>query len=67
VPGTCELCDQPAPFTKKNGDPYLEVHHVKQLADGGEDTINNAVALCPNCHRKMHSLGLKSDLAKLTN
>jgi len=65
--GICELCDQPAPFTKKNGDPYLEVHHVKQLADGGEDTINNAVALCPNCHRKMHSLGLKSDLAKLTN
>ena len=63
--GVCELCEQPAPFNKKNGEPYLEVHHVKQLADGGDDTIKNAVALCPNCHRRMHSLGLKSDIKKL--
>jgi len=27
--------------------------------------MNNAVALCPNCHRKMHSLNLKSDQKKL--
>jgi 5-methylcytosine-specific restriction protein A len=65
--GVCELCEQPAPFNKRNGEPYLEVHHVVQLAHGGEDTISNAVALCPNCHRKMHSLGLKSDLTKLTH
>jgi len=65
--GVCELCEQDAPFKKKNGEPYLEVHHVIQLAHGGEDTIDNAVALCPNCHRKMHSLGLKSDLTKLTH
>ena len=64
--GICELCEQPAPFKKKNGDPYLEVHHVEQLSKGGDDTIENAVALCPNCHRKMHSLGLKSDIEKLT-
>ena len=31
-------------------------------ADGGEDTIENAVALCPNCHRMMHSLRRKSDI-----
>ena len=65
--GVCELCEQPAPFNKKNGEPYLEVHHVKQLANGGDDTIENAVGLCPNCHRKMHSLGLESDINKLTN
>ncbi len=53
------------PFNKKNGEPYLEVHHVKQLADGGYDTIENTVALCPNCHRKMHSLGLESDIKEL--
>jgi len=64
--GVCELCEQPAPFKKKNGDPYLEVHHVVQLANDGDDTIENAVALCPNCHRRMHSLGLKSDIEKLT-
>ena len=33
-----------------NGKPYLEVHHIIQLAKGGPDTIKNAVALCPNCH-----------------
>ncbi len=65
--GICELCEQPAPFKKKNGDPYLEVHHVEQLSNGGKDTIENAVALCPNCHRKMHSLGLQSDIDKLAN
>jgi 5-methylcytosine-specific restriction enzyme A len=65
--GVCELCEQPAPFKKKNGDHYLEVHHIEQLSNGGKDTIENTVALCPNCHRKMHSLGLKSDIEKLTN
>ncbi len=34
--------------------PYLECHHVIFLADGGPDAIYNTVALCPNCHRKMH-------------
>jgi 5-methylcytosine-specific restriction protein A len=64
--GVCELCEQPAPFNKKNGEPYLEVHHVKQLADGGDDTIENTVALCPNCHRKVHALNVKGDIDKLT-
>ncbi len=64
--GVCELCEQPAPFKKKNGGPYLEVHHVVQLANDGDDTIENAVALCPNCHRRMHSLELQSDINKLT-
>ncbi len=65
--GICQLCEQPAPFNKRNGEPYLEVHHVEQLSNGGSDTIENAVALCPNCHRKMHSLGLQSDINKLTH
>lgn len=63
--GFCELCKEKAPFYKKNGDPYLEVHHIQQLAKGGSDTVKNAVALCPNCHRKMHSLGRLSDEAEL--
>jgi len=43
-----------APFKKTDGDPYLEVHHIKQLAKGGPDTAMNAVALCPNCHKEAH-------------
>lgn len=52
--GSCESCDQPSPFTKSDGDFYLEVHHLRRLADGGSDTIANTVAVCPNCHRRLH-------------
>ena len=30
--GLCDLCRQKAPFIKKDGTPYLEVHHVKWLS-----------------------------------
>lgn len=52
--GRCELCDVEAPFVDADGLPYLEVHHIVTLAEGGPDTISNTVALCPNCHRKLH-------------
>jgi len=39
---------------KKDNTPYLEVHHKIQLAEGGEDSIENAIAVCPNCHRELH-------------
>jgi 5-methylcytosine-specific restriction protein A len=50
--GICEGCDHPAPFIGNDGLPYLEVHHVMPLASHGSDTPTNAVALCPNCHRR---------------
>ncbi|HZV64862.1 MAG TPA: HNH endonuclease signature motif containing protein [Telluria sp.] len=53
--GICEGCDNPAPFLDTDGFPYLEVHHVTQLANHGSDRTSNAVALCPNCHRRCHS------------
>lgn len=52
--GKCELCLLNAPFLTDESRPYLEVHHVVTLASGGSDTVSNAVALCPNCHRAMH-------------
>jgi len=53
--GHCEYCNNPAPFSKDtDGQGYLEVHHIVPLADNGEDTVNNAVALCANCHRQAH-------------
>ncbi|KKI90673.1 restriction endonuclease [Bacillus sp. SA1-12] len=63
--GICQLCEEPAPFKTKKGDPYLETHHIVWLANGGEDSIENTVALCANCHRKMHSLNLEQDVQKL--
>lgn len=56
----CELCGTPAPFKNDEGVPFLEVHHVKRLAEGGPDVPRNAVALCPNCHREAHH-GIKRD------
>lgn len=52
--GRCECCGEAAPFETAEGIPYLEVHHLKTLASGGSDTVNNAVATCPNCHRRLH-------------
>ena len=53
--GYCENCGKFAPFNRRiDNTPYLEVHHKQPLSKGGEDSINNAVALCPNCHRKAH-------------
>jgi 5-methylcytosine-specific restriction protein A len=58
--GKCEKCPSFAPFLRKSdGSPYLEVHHRKPLAKGGLDTVENAIALCPNCHREAH-YGYKS-------
>lgn len=58
--GVCERCKKPAPFNRrkqedeKEGTPYLEVHHKIFLSHGGDDTVENAEALCPNCHREKH-------------
>ena len=50
--GICESCDTPAPFTTRNGLPYLEVHHIISLSEGGADHPENVAAVCPNCHRR---------------
>ncbi len=65
--GICQLCLKSAPFKNVNGDPYLETHHITWLSQGGLDISENTVALCPNCHRKMHILNLDSDVTFLKN
>lgn len=53
--GYCEKCENKAPFIRnKDNTPYLEVHHKILLAEGGEDSVENAIAVCPNCHRELH-------------
>lgn len=60
--GKCEVCGSGAPFSRADGSEYFEVHHIVPLADGGPDTVRNAVACCPNCHREMHSGANADDL-----
>lgn len=52
--GRCEGCLAKAPFTRDDGRAFLEIHHLQRLADRGPDTPDNAVAVCPNCHRELH-------------
>lgn len=52
--GKCEACLKPAPFTRKNGTPYLEPHHTERVADGGPDHPRSVGAVCPACHRQIH-------------
>jgi hypothetical protein len=56
----CEVkdCSHPT-FETVDGDPYVEIHHIVPLADGGEDTIENVACLCPAHHREVH-LGVAS-------
>lgn len=53
----CEMCKY---FTaKENNKNYLEIHHLipREFANDFDEPIEiieNYVALCPNCHRKIH-------------
>lgn len=60
--GNCEHCGSPAPFKRLDGEPFLEVHHVRPLGEGGPDTTENAAACCPNCHRRLHFDAVKDSL-----
>lgn len=63
--GKCELCGKTAPFLDPSGTPFLEWHHIVWRSRKGENSIENTVMLCPNCHRKMHILDRDEDREKL--
>lgn len=65
--GICQLCGKEAPFMDKQNNYYLEAHHIDWLSRGGSNRLSNTVALCPNCHRKMHILDKPADRNKLKN
>jgi 5-methylcytosine-specific restriction protein A len=52
--GVCEGCEQPAPFVRADGTPYLEAHHLRRRSDAGPDHPRWVAALCPTCHRRVH-------------
>lgn len=52
--GVCEHCGEPAPFVTTVGTPFLEVHHIRRLSDGGPDDPRFMIGVCPNCHRRAH-------------
>ena len=60
----CQLCDamgrDPIGFRKKNGDPYVEAHHVIPVStlQIGALAASNIMTLCANHHRQMHYGGV---------
>ncbi|RYH07777.1 HNH endonuclease [Tropicimonas sp. IMCC6043] len=58
--GKCELTGKPAPFLRKSGEPYLEVHHTRRLSDDGPDDPRWVAAIDPTVHRQIH-LGVDGD------
>jgi 5-methylcytosine-specific restriction protein A len=52
--GVCEGCHGQAPFVTLDGEPFLEVHHLRRISDGGPDRPDAVAAVCPNCHRRSH-------------
>lgn len=50
----CLISDCGNRFKKPNGKPYIEVHHIVPLCDGGEDAIWNLSVLCAHHHRMAH-------------
>lgn len=54
----CDRCELPGcrhpTFERLDGTPFVEVHHIITLADGGSDSINNVACLCPSHHREIH-------------
>lgn len=63
--GCCQLCGNLAPFKTPDGRPYLEIHYLTLPRDGGSDSPENLVALCPNCNRKIELAPTSIDLDKL--
>lgn len=52
--GLCPICNQPITSLTK-----WHKHHLVRWVDGGSDRRDNLVLLHPNCHRQIHSQGLK--------
>ena len=53
--GSCESCGELGPFIGTSSKaPFLEVHHMTRLTDGGPDAPENVAAICPNCHKEIH-------------
>ena len=43
----CEVCEYP--HTEA-----LHAHHIKRRSEGGDNTLDNLLLLCPNCHYEVH-------------
>jgi 5-methylcytosine-specific restriction protein A len=62
--GQCQCANT---FKKPDGSPYIEVHHIIPLYEGGEDAIWNLAVVCAHHHKMAHFADdeTQKDLKKL--
>lgn len=41
-------------FESADGHPFVEVHHIQPLNEGGEDMLSNVICLCSHHHSQVH-------------
>ena len=67
--GRCEYCGEQGFLMSDGKSHYIEAHHIIALADEGEDTVENVIALCPKHHREAHfganRTTLETEMARL--
>ena len=44
----------------------LHAHHIKRIADGGDNTLDNLITLCEECHKKEHSKDKNTEKKHIT-
>ena len=56
----CQICESlghnPYSFKKKNGEYYVETHHIIPVSDtkNSKLSVDNLICLCPNHHKQVH-------------
>lgn len=38
-----------------------DLHHITPVSEGGKNTMDNLISLCPNCHRLVHNNLISKD------
>lgn len=52
--GRCQISGGEYTFLKRNGEPYLEAHHLIPLGEGGADHPYNIIVVSPLIHQMLH-------------
>lgn len=55
----CQLCGKSIELA--DGRAYAEAHHVKPLSQGGPDSRDNIICVCPNHHVKLDYYAIRLD------
>lgn len=52
--GRCRVCGMKLFLSSRDPFKVMHKHHVKYRSAGGEDTMENQIAICPKCHQQEH-------------